>query len=330
MKFGKVKGKDIVPIDIVKNVAKNNYTRLLILIAILFLVGNTVRSGYISFANISNIMSVSSILAILTAAQIVIIIGGGEGINLSLGPIMSMGALIGANFVSESNKSIPIAVLILIVLGIIGGLITGIGVQWFKIAPLVMTLIMATLVDGFVFAYTRGLPTGTIPLAMLHVGKPIFGTVSWVLIIAVLVILFFRYFLKKTKLGRQIFLIGSNREAAALCGINVNRNVILAYIISDVIGILCGFLYLGYVGTAILRMANGYTLLCVAAAIIGGTKIAGGEGTLIGGALGAIVLILLTSVLLVLGMSPGVRQFVEGLFLLIILMATSRGPRLRQ
>jgi ribose transport system permease protein len=322
---------EIAPLGtLLRRLRGNAYFTLGTLIVVLGAVGEIVNPGFISFVNVGSILSIGSILTIVAVAQAVVIIAGGEGINLSMGATMSMGALLGASFMTQSILSIPVAIGVLLVAALIIGVVSGVGIEKFGIPPLIMTLIMASVISGFTLAYTRGLPTGQIPKALTSIGRPFWGPVSWILVIAVLTVILGSYILNRTTHGKRIFLVGANRRAALLSGINVSRNVISIYIVSSMMGALIGLLYLGYVGTAILNMANDYTLLSVAAVIIGGTKLAGGQGSLLGAALGALALTLLTNLLLSIGMPAGVREFIQGAVLLAILIANTRGPRLRQ
>jgi ribose transport system permease protein len=93
---------------------------------------------------------------------------------------------------------------------------------------------------------------------------------------------------------------------------------------------LAGLMLVGYAGTAQMNMASSYTMLTVAAVVIGGTKLSGGKGTFIGGALGAMVLILITNILQALNMPAGLRSLIQGIILIVILMTNSRAPKLRQ
>jgi len=299
-------------------------------IVLLLILGQILSPGFASPSNIGNIMAMATVLAMAAIAQTLIVISGNEGIDLSIGAVMSMGALLGAVFSQGMNENIWYAVLMLTVLGIIIGLINGVAIQYIKIPPLVMTLSMASVVNGFSLAYTKGLPTGSAPEWLVQLGIGHVGPIRWLLILGIVLVLIMELILRKTRYGRTLYLVGSNRRAAILSGINVNLNVILTYVIAGVAGSLGGLIMLGYVGVAQLEMGADYTMLSVAAVVIGGTLLSGGSGTYLGSALGSIVLILLTSVLIAVGMPAGIRVLIQGLILLLILLAYSREPKLRQ
>lgn len=308
----------------------SSYLPSIIASVILVVLGQIVSPGFASINNIGNIVAVASILAIASIGQTLVIVSGGEGIDLSVGAVMSMGALLGAQFIHGKAGNLPIALILLVLIGGLIGLINGFGIQRFHLPPLVMTLIMTSVVNGFTVAYTKGQPSGQIPKVLLAVGQPIVGPIRWLLVLAIIALVIFALVLNKTAFGKRLFLVGSNRQAATLSGIKVDRTVVLTYTISGIIGAIAGLILVGYSGNAQLQMANDYTLLSIAAVVIGGTKLVGGEGSLVGGALGAIVLTVLTSVLVAFHFPAGVRELVQGLALLLILCAYSRAPKLRQ
>lgn len=296
----------------------------------LLVIGQVLSPGFASIGNILNIMAIASILAIAAIGQTLIVLSGKEGIDLSVGAVMSMGALLGAEFSKGADSGIWYAIFMLTLLGIIIGLINGVAIQILDIPPLVMTLGMASVVNGFALAVTKGMPVGGAPDFLIQLGSGRLGPIRWILIIGILLIIAIEFILRKTNYGRNLYLIGSNRNAAILAGLQVNKTVILTYVFAGVAGCLGGLILLGYVGTAQLEIAKDYTLLSVAAVVIGGTALTGGEGNYVGSALGAVVLILLTSALTAVGMPAGVREMIQGIILLIIVMIYSRTPRLRQ
>lgn len=149
-------------------------------------------------------------------------------------------------------------------------------------------------------------------------------------VVIIILILLEILFLRRSRYGRSLFLAGNNRNAANLCGINSKKIIILAYVFGGAMAGFAGLMLVGYAGTAQMNMASSYTMLSVAAVVIGGTKLTGGKGTFIGGALGALVLVLITNILQALNMAAGLRSLIQGIILIVILMMNSRAPKLRQ
>jgi ribose transport system permease protein len=301
----------------------------LVAIIVLLFIGQMLSSGFASINNIGNILTISSLLAIAAIGQALVIISGNMGIDLSVGSVISFGALIGPLVSGGTNLGLFFSILILIIAGGTIGLINGLGVQFLHIPSLVMTLAMSRVVNGFTLGFTRGQPSIILPDLLLGVGSPIVGFVRWMLIIAIIIFIVGNTTLNKTTFGKSLFACGSNRNAAKLAGLPINRIVIMAYIASGVLAALVGLLLVGYTGSGQMKMGEDYTMLSVAAVVIGGTRLSGGYGKLFGCVLGAVVLTLTTNILVVLGMPSGVRKIVHGVILLAILVVNSREEKYR-
>lgn len=313
-----------------KNGSATEFLPSVIAIICLVILGQLLSNGFASINNLGNILTTSSILAIAAVGQAMVIISGDSGIDMSIGATISMGALIGPMIANGTNAGLILAVLALIGIGGLIGLINGVGVQYIKIPSLVMTLAMALVINGFTLGFTKGQPSILLPKILLDVGQPILGPIRWMVAIAVIFIVAMELLLRKTNFGRSLYLTGCNRRAAKLSGLHVNRIVIIAYMVSGILSAIVGLLLVGYTGSGQLQMGDEYTLLSIAAVVIGGTKLSGGKGRLFGGALGAIVLILITNILVVLGLPAGVRKLVQGAILLIILISNSRENKYRK
>lgn len=304
------------------------YYPVIIIILVLFAIGQIMKPGFLG--NFSNILMVASFLAIVCIGQSYVIIVGGYGLDLSIGAMITLGALLTGKICNGSNAKLLLVIPVLILAGIIVGLINGIGVQRLKIPPLAMTLIMSNVVTGFFIMVTRAMPTVNLPSILLKIGKPFIGPIRTLTVIAVIFIVVFEIVLRKTRYGQRIYLVGSNRNAAKLAGIKVDLIVISTYILSAIISAIAGIILFGYVGSASMDMGDSYTMETLAAVVIGGTKMSGGKGSLIGGLLGAIMITTLSSVLVALGLSASVRIFLEGIILLIIIIMDCKQPKLRQ
>jgi ribose transport system permease protein len=306
------------------------YVPSLAAIIILLVLGEALSKGFISSGNIGSIMTQASLLSLVAIGQSLVIFSGEFGIDLSVGAIMSMGALTGSMFSQGDDSRIFITLIFLILLGGLIGFVNGVCVQKIGIPALAMTLVMATVVDGFTFLYTKGQPAVTIPSAIFNVGKPFIGQIRILVIIAIIVIVAMEIFLRKGRYGKYLYLAGNNRKASRLVGIRVNQTVIIAFVLSGVFSAIAGLFLVGYVGSGQMQMGADYTMQSIAAVVIGGARVAGGKGTLIGAFLGCIVMVLLTSVLTSVGMPEGTRGFLQGAILVGILMIQCRSPKLRQ
>ncbi len=178
---------------------------------------------------------------------------------------------------------------------------------------------------------TKGQPSVMVGKELQGISKTLVGPLRILpTVVIIILILLEILFLRRSRYGRSLFLAGNNRNAANLCGINSKKIIILAYVFGGAMAGFAGLMLVGYAGTAQMNMASSYTMLSVAAVVIGGTKLTGGKGTFIGGALGALVLVLITNILQALNMAAGLRSLIQGIILIVILMMNSRAPKLRQ
>lgn len=295
----------------------------------LFTLGQIMSPGFASINNINTVIALASILAMVAIGQSLVIFAGDFGIDLSLGAIMSTGVLATSIITGGQNERIWMAVLAAIAIGAFYGFINGVGVQMVKIPPLAMTLVMATVINGIALAVTNGHPPTKVPKLLKTIGRPLIGRVRTITVIVVIVIILTQLFLSYSKYGRKLFLVGSNREAAHLSGVRVNRMVISTYMLAGVYACVSGVLLVGWVGNGQMGMGDSYTMMSVAASVIGGAKLSGGYGSVVGTGLGAVVIILMSNLLIAAGLSAGVRTFFEGIILILILLANNRAQHLR-
>lgn len=315
--------------DIYRNSKYKDFIPSIIVIIVFIIGGQLLNPGFAKVNNLCNILARASILAVACIGQAVVMIAGNAGIDMSIGAMISLSALLGPMVSGGTNTGLIKAVIVFMAAGFLIGAVNGICIQFLNIPSLVMTLAMSTVISGLSLGLTRGQPSMTIPKALLDLGMPMLGKIRGMTIVVIIIIILSILFLNKTSFGRSLFIVGSNRNAAKLAGIKVDFVVICAYGISLMMAGLAGLLLVGYVGSAQMNMGDEYTLLSVAAVVIGGVKLSGGKGSLVGGALGAMVLFLLTSILQALGLPAGVREFVQGLVLLLIVLSNSREAKLR-
>jgi ribose transport system permease protein len=297
----------------------------------LIVLGEIVSPGFASYGQIINLLRVSAFLGIIAMGQTIVIISGGEGIDLSVGKVATFSAIIAARTIEGEDPQVLVglALALLMCAGI--GMLNGIGIAYARIPPLVMTLGMIGVVQGLILIYTGGIAAGrAAPLMITLVkGNTIFRIpgLLWIwLVLGALVVVV----LRRTTFGWRVYALGANREAAELSGVSVKYNIVAVYMCSSVLAGLGGFFLLGFTETVFLNLADQYMLPSIAAVVIGGTTLAGGIGGYVGTAVGAIVLTVLDSLLTTIRMDPSQRQIVLGLVLIVLLSAYGRQRRLRQ
>jgi ribose transport system permease protein len=297
----------------------------------LFALGGVLRPGFASFELAVNILRLAAFLGIIAAGQTLVIISGGEGIDLSVGAVVTLGAIIVFRIVDGRDELVLPALTLALAAGALIGAINGLGITLLRIPPLVMTLGMTGVVQGLILAVTRGqLEGGAAPLMnRLIAGELVFG-IPGVLLIWLLIGAGLWLLLERTTYGKQLFAIGVNRTTARLSGVNVPAVVVATYALSGMLAALGGFMLLGFAQNVFLNLGNPYTLPSVAAVVVGGTLLAGGVGSYFGTMAGAIVLTIIASLLTTLQMPEFARQIVYGVILLLLLSVYGRQRALRQ
>ena len=301
------------------------------LVVVLFVAGELLSPGFLSTRQVLNVLRVASFLGIVAAGQTLVVLSGGEGIDLSVGAVMSLAAVMTAHITQGRDAYVLQALAQVLAVGFALGAVNGIGVAFLRIPPLVMTLGMSGVVQGLTLVYTQGIPKGrAAPILNEIVTKPWIAGIPGILVIWLALAVLMAILLGRTSFGRRLYAIGANRRAAALSGIHVPWMLVVIYGASGMLAALAGFLFVGYTTTVFLDIGGDYVLRSVAAVVVGGTSLAGGMGTYTGTVAGSIVLTLLQSILTTLRLGEAARQVIHGLVLVLLLAAYGRQRALRQ
>jgi len=301
-------------------------------IAILVLLagGELLSPGFASLRQIVTLLTIAALLGVVAAGQNLVILGGREGIDLSVGGIISFAAFLAGNLMQQNDANILHALVLVLGATFLIGLITGLGVTFLRIPPLVMTLGMLGVVQGGLVLLTRGVPSGrAAPLLGRIVSEPVIFGLPGIVFVWIAVGVILTLMLRRTTFGFNVYAIGANESAAALAGVPVRRTRALLFALSGFFSGLTGILLLGYTEYVFVGAGDQYMLPSIIAVVIGGTSLAGGSGGYVGTMAGAVVLILLQSILTTLNIPPFGRQIIFGVTLLGLMLLYGRQRRLR-
>lgn len=299
---------------------------LYLFIVVLFLVGRMISKDYLDPRHIGAIIRTASFIGFVAIGQTLVILTG--GIDLSVGAMVTMGNVFMCIFLQGIDTNNLWAFAVIILLGILVGTLNGLGVTFLKIPPIVMTLAMGSLVTGFMLIFSKGAPTGYASPFLHEIGVGyLFNSVPLVVIIWLVFSLVTVILLTSTNYGRRLFLTGASNKVAHLSGINVPIVTTIAYAISGVLAALAGAFMAGYTMNAFLGIGDEYTMWSITAVVIGGTSLTGGKGGYVGTIAGAIILVLLESLLTIVDVPDAGRQIVGGLIILIMITIYFRKPR---
>lgn len=301
-------------------------------IAILLLIVGELRApGFAGFSQIVNMMTVAAFLGFVAAGQNLVVLSGKGGIDLSVGKVVTLGAILGGVIANGMDAGLPLAFIAVIGVTFSVGILNGIGVTIIGIPPLIMTLSMGIVIESISRFLTGGIVVkGATPFMLSLVTGRFMGIPGIVYIWALFTILVI-LFQNNTRFGMSLYSMGTNDKAARLSGVNVKWLRILTYGLSSMLAGLAGFLYLGYLGTIYnISLGNKYNLSSVVAVVVGGVSLAGGKGGYLGVAVGCIMLQFLESFLTVQSIPPWGREVIMGITLLVLLTAYAREKKLQQ
>ncbi|MBE7020677.1 MAG: galactose/methyl galactoside ABC transporter permease MglC [Ruminococcaceae bacterium] len=314
-----------------------NYS-LYIVLGIMILAVIIHDPSFISFKNITNILSQAStrgILALGVAGLIVL-----QGTDLSAGRILGLTAIISAsllqsvNYASRMYPSLPqlplfLPLIIAVIVGAIFGAINGFGVSKLHLHAFIVTLGTQLIAYGLSAIYIDRPPLGAQPIANFDERYVDFVTgyfkvgnleIPYLIFYLAIIALIMWFIWNKTTLGKNMFAIGGNPEAAAVSGVNLFKNIMAIYIISGILYGIAGFLEAGRVGSATSNTGINYELDAISACVVGGVSFSGGVGTIPGVIIGTIILQFINYGLNFVGISPYYQYIIKGL---IIILAVS-------
>jgi ribose transport system permease protein len=301
---------------------KNNFGKLQSLIALFLLciVFGLLSDKFFTLANGLNVMRQISVNICIAVGMTMIILTA--GIDLSVGSVLALCGAVTAgllkNGLSFHSMNLFIGFTILgailagIFLGALLGFFNGLVITKFKVPAFVATLAMLTIARGLTMLYTNGFPISSFGASFTFIGAGwLFGlpVPVWIaaLIVAIAIIV-----TKKIKLGRYIFAIGGNENAAKLSGININKVKIIVYTIAGALAAIGGIIVTARLDSAQPNAGTSYELDAIAAVVIGGTSLSGGRGSIWGTVLGALIIGVLNNGLVLLDVSPFWQQVVKG------------------
>ncbi|SDB23333.1 ABC transporter permease [Bauldia litoralis] len=296
-----------------------------IIVALVWVVAGFAKPGFGSFGHLRYLLELAAVIGLVAIGQTFVVIAG--GIDLSVGAIVTVSA-VGVPLVADLGDptgTVPVLIVLAAASGI--GLLNGLGVAYLRVHPMIMTLAMATFLQGVLILVAGGSAVSA-QNPLLHwfgnarpIGIPA-GVYLWVVVSAITLVV-----LHATPFGARIFAIGANPLATALSGVNTRTTTMAVYAIGGLTAGLAGVLLLGMNGQGYVGIGDPYLLASIAAVVLGGTSILGGSGTYAGTIPGAILLVTITALITVVNASPGWRSILFGSLILALLLFSGRESR---
>ncbi len=302
------------------------FRELAIVVAILLVFAATYfkNTSFASTASLQQLLSGPSIVILLAVGETLVIVT--RNVDLSVGSVLGLSAyLVGDLFVHYPHMPVVLALFIGLLIGMVCGVVNGVIVAYARMPALVVTLGMLYIIRGIDAIIVNGvqiLPS-QIPQSFINLGAGAVLGIPYLFLIAVGTVAIVGYSMRTFRPARDFYAIGSNPEAAVLAGVRVQRRVFSAFAISGALAGLGGALWLAEFATVASTAGSGYELNVVAAVVVGGVAIFGGSGTVLGAALGALLLNTIDQALVAAGVSSFWNQAVAG-FLLLVAIAFDR------
>jgi ribose transport system permease protein len=259
------------------------------------------------------VLRLASQLGLVAIGQTLVLLVA--GLDLSVVGVVVVTNVVIAEVSGGQDARIPLALGVALGIGVLIGLMNGWLITKRNVPPFVATLGVYVFVLGAQVAYTQGIPSGFVPEG-LNVINQSAGPIPVPFIVWVIFNLIFAFILYATPYGRRIYAIGSNREAARLSGIRVDRIIMSVYVLCSLMAVVAGVVLSGYVGYIDRYLGRGFDLDSIAAAVVGGTAFTGGRGSLLGTAAGVLIVQFLSNITLVLGLDEPVQLIVKGLVII--------------
>ncbi|CUN69453.1 MULTISPECIES: ABC transporter permease subunit [Clostridium] len=296
----------------------------LIGLVLLCIVITIVTPNFLSVSNITNVFTQVSVNAIIAIGMTFVILTG--GIDLSVGSTLAISGAVGASIVKLTGN-VFLAIIVAAVIGIAVGLINGLLVSKGKLQAFIVTLATMTIFRGATLVFTDGTPISKLPEAFVKIGNGKLGFMPIPVIITIIIAIIAVYALSQTRFGRYLYALGGNEDASRLSGINTDKIKTLVYVVSGFASAIAGVIITSRIGSASPNAGTGFELDAIAAVVIGGTSLAGGEGTITGTLIGALIIGVLNNGLNLMNVSPFYQSIVKGLVILIAVLLDKKSRK---
>ncbi|MFC9507265.1 substrate-binding domain-containing protein [Streptomyces sp. NPDC057002] len=290
---------------------------------IVLVVAMSALSGdFLTTDNLLNVGVQAAVTAILAFGVTFVIVSA--GIDLSVGSVAALSATVLAWTATSAGVPVFVAVLLAIATGIACGLVNGILISYGKLPPFIATLAMLSVARGLSLVISEGSPIA-LPDSVSHLGDTLGGWLPVPVLVMIVMGLIAAFVLGRTYIGRSMYAIGGNEEAARLSGLRVKKQKLAIYAFSGVFAAVAGVVLAARLSSAQPQAADGYELDAIAAVVIGGASLAGGTGKASGTLIGALILAVLRNGLNLLNVSAFWQQVVIGVVIaLAVLFDTLR------
>ena len=306
---------------ILRRIFRTRESGVLVALIVLCILMSFASPYFLTKDNIFNVLRSMSTIGIMAIGMTMVIVSG--GIDLSVGSVAAVSAMVTARQMTYGGWPPWVAFFAGLIVGLLCGAVNGAIITRLKVPPFIATLGMYSIARGLTFAASWGLQgsvASNIPMRDPQVnflGAGYVGPVPFAVIEMAVLVVVFTLFLSQTVLGRQIYALGSNEQAARLSGVRVNRVRMFVYTITGGFAALAGIMWAGLLSTAATNLGTGAELDVIAAVVIGGASLAGGEGTILGAVIGAAIMAVIRNAFVLLKMPVYMQNITIGVVIIL-------------
>ena len=297
----------------------NKYKReFVVLIATLAMcvVFTILNKNFVQYNNIITVLQQMVLNGVLAVGMMFTIITG--GIDLSVGCTYAITGIVVASCTVNYGMNPFLAIEVGILIGAVLGAFNGFLINKLKLQPFIATLGTMSLYRGIAYVVTGGVPVTNVPDSYRNIfNGEMFGGIRYYIVVMIVVFVIAHVILSKMKSGDYLYAVGGNEEAAKLSGVNVIKTKYIAYIFCGICAAIAGMIMLASLGSAEATAGQAYETNAIAAAAIGGTRMAGGKGTALGTFIGALMLSVLKVGMVVINVDSFWQFVVTGIIIIV-------------
>jgi ribose transport system permease protein len=275
---------------------------------VLIVIFSILSPHFLSSSNIVTIFDSVAVIATLAIGQTFVIVTA--GIDLSQGSVIALAGVLGAQAMNGHN--VVWGTVVALVIGLAVGAFNGALVAFTRIPAFIVTLGTLSICSGAAQMITGGQPIYQLPASLSNFGTAYVGVFPFIILVTIVLAVIGQVVLARTRFGRSVYAIGSSRPAALLSGLPVRRNIVFVYVLSGLLAAVGAVLLTAYVNTALPTAGTDYELYAIAAVVIGGGSLFGGQGAVWASMLGALLLSVLAVGTQLLGVSTYSQTVILG------------------
>ncbi len=286
---------------------------LLLIMVVLGIILSLIKPNFATSYNLFNVARQISLLVITAIGETFVIVSG--GIDLSVGSVLGLSGIIMSTAYANGLNS-TLSILLGLFTGITCGLMNGYLITRIRIAPFIVTLGMLSIARGIILVITEGFAITDISPFIITIGQGYVGPVPIPVLFMIVIAIIMAFILERTVFGMRTRSIGGNEESTRVAGVHVKRMKLMIYMLSGCMAAIAGVVMVGRLNVGQPNAGLGWELQAIAAAIVGGTSLSGGQGTILGTVFGAALMGMISNSLVLLGVSMYWQSIVVGVIII--------------